>query len=43
MNKTKSQNSITFKTSFGKKRIGKFKKSRGPKEKLVSKYRGQGR
>lgn len=32
-----------MKISFGVRKGGKHKKSRGPKEKLVSKYRGQGR
>lgn len=30
------------KTVFGVRRKGKAKKHRGPKEKAVSKYRGQG-
>jgi len=30
------------KTLFGKRKKGKAKKRRGPKEKRVSKYRGQG-
>jgi len=30
-------------TSFGKRKGGKARKSRGPKDKKVSKYRGQGR
>lgn len=29
--------------SFGKKRTGVAKKSRGPKDKKVKEYRGQGR
>jgi len=31
------------KISFGKRKGGKAKKSSGPKDKAVSKYRGQGR
>lgn len=31
------------KRTFGVRRTGKFKKFKGPKEKNVSKYRGQGR
>jgi len=31
------------KITFGKKKPGKAKKSRGPKEKKSSKYRGQGK
>ena len=31
------------KTSFGKRKGGKAKKSSGPKDKKVSKYVGQGR
>lgn len=31
------------KTSFGKRKGGKAKKGSGPKDKAVSKYRGQGR
>ncbi len=31
------------KTTFGKRKGGKAKKSKGPKEKNVSKYRSQGR
>jgi hypothetical protein len=31
------------KTSFGRRKSGKAKKSKGPKEKNVSKYRSQGR
>jgi hypothetical protein len=31
------------KVTFGKRKGGKAKKSRGPKDKKVSKYRGQGR
>lgn len=31
------------KISFGKRKGGKARKSKGPKDKAVSKYRGQGR
>jgi len=31
------------KVTFGKRKKGKAAKSRGPKQKAVSKYRGQGR
>jgi hypothetical protein len=31
------------KTTFGRRKGGKATKSRGPKKKAVSKYRGQGR
>jgi len=31
------------KISFGKRKGGKAKKTKGPKDKKVSKYRGQGR
>ena len=31
------------KVTFGKRKKGKAQKSKGPKEKLVSKYRGQGK
>lgn len=31
------------KQTFGKRKGGKAAKSRGPKQKAVSKYRGQGR
>lgn len=31
------------KVSFGKRKGGKPRKSRGPKDKKISKYRGQGR
>lgn len=41
MAKTKSLDSR--KISFGKRKGGKAKKSKGPKDKSVSKYRGQGR
>jgi hypothetical protein len=32
-----------LKVTFGVRKGGKHKKFRGPKEKMVSKYRGQGR
>lgn len=32
----------SVKTTFGKRRKGKAKKRRGPKEKKISTYRGQG-
>lgn len=41
MAKTKSVDSR--KVTFGKRRKGKAQKSRGPKDKPVSKYRGQGK
>lgn len=31
------------KTTFGKRRKGKAQKRKGPKDKAVSKYRGQGK
>jgi len=31
------------KLSFGKRKSGKVQKSKGPKDKLMSKYRGQGK
>jgi hypothetical protein len=31
------------KITFGKRKAGKARKSKGPKDKKVSKYRGQGR
>jgi len=33
----------TQKVSFGKRRVGKYKKSTGPKEAPTKKYRGQGK
>lgn len=33
----------SFKITFGKRRKGKASKRKGPKDKHVSKYRGQGR
>lgn len=35
--------STSNKTTFGKRKGGKAKKLKGPREKAVSKYRGQGR
>jgi hypothetical protein len=34
--------SASIKTTFGKRKGGKARKGRGPKDKRVSKYRGQG-
>lgn len=31
------------KVTFGSKTVGKYKKSKGPKEKKRSKYKGQGK
>jgi len=42
MAKSKSVGGTT-KISFGKKRVGKAKKGKGPKETPTKKYRGQGR
>lgn len=36
-------NNDARKITFGARRKGKAKKSNGPKEKAVSKYRGQGK
>lgn len=33
----------SIKLSFGKRKGGKAQKTRGPKQKAVSKYRGQGK
>jgi hypothetical protein len=41
MAKVKSTDSK--KTTFGKRKGGKAQKSKGPKDKSVSKYRGQGK
>lgn len=35
--------SSAIKTTFGRRKGGKAKKGHGPKDKAVSKYRGQGR
>lgn len=40
MKKGKSE---SRKVSFGKRKGGKARKSRGPKDKKVSRYRGQGK
>lgn len=42
MAKTSTTNGLR-KITFGKRRKGKAQKSSGPKDKTVSKYRGQGR
>lgn len=34
---------IANKVSFGKRKGGKAKKSKGPKDKPISKYKGQGK
>jgi len=39
----KSKSTDLKKISFGKRRKGKAQKSKGPKDKPVSKYRGQGK
>lgn len=39
----KSKSDSSRKVSFGKRKKGKAKKTSGPKEKAVSKYKGQGR
>lgn len=39
----KAKGTEAKKISFGKRRLGKYAKSTGPKAKKVSKYRGQGR
>jgi len=39
----KKSNSESRKITFGNRRKGKHKKTSGPKDKKVSKYRGQGR
>lgn len=39
----KKGKSDSRKVSFGKRKGGKARKSRGPKDKKVSKYRGQGK
>ena len=40
---TKVKSTDSRKTTFGKRKGGKATKLRGPKDKPVSKYRGQGR
>ena len=42
MAKAKGSNTAQ-KVSFGKKGVGKFKKSFGPKDQKPKRYRGQGR
>jgi len=39
----KSKIGTNNKLTFGKRKTGKAKKTSGPKDKLVSKYRGQGK
>lgn len=39
----KAKSGDSRKLTFGKRKGGKAKKSNGPKDKNVSKYRGQGR
>lgn len=39
----KKGNTSSNKIQFGKRKGGKAQKSRGPKDKSVSKYRGQGK
>jgi hypothetical protein len=39
----KGKSTDSKKTTFGKRKGGKAQKSRGPKDKPVSKYRGQGK
>jgi hypothetical protein len=39
--RTKKEN--TNKITFGKRKSGKLRKRKGPKDKKVSKYRGQGK
>jgi hypothetical protein len=39
----KAKGTDAKKISFGKRRTGKLSKTSGPKDKNVSKYRGQGR
>ena len=41
--KSKKTTSDSRKTTFGKRKGGKARKSKGPKDKPVSKYRGQGK
>jgi hypothetical protein len=41
--KQSKTSSSGVKITFGVRRTGKAKKSRGPKDKLTSKYRGQGK
>ena len=39
----KSKSADSKKISFGKRKGGKAAKTKGPKDKAVSKYRGQGK
>ncbi len=39
----KSKGAESKKISFGKRRTGRMRKTSGPKDKKVSKYRGQGK
>lgn len=39
----KGKGGESFKITFGKRKKGRSAKSQGPKQKRVSKYRGQGR
>ena len=39
----KAKGSEANKISFGKRRLGRHRKTSGPKDKHVKKYRGQGR
>lgn len=43
MAKGKSASGESRKLTFGKRKKGKAQKSRGPKDKPVSKYKGQGK
>lgn len=43
MAKAKSAGASNNKITFGVRKGGKYKKTSGPKEKKVSKYRGQGK
>lgn len=38
-----AKNTESVKISFGKRRKGKAQKRRGPKDKKISKYKGQGK
>ena len=43
MAKVKSSGGTSQKVNFGKRRLGKAKKRKGPKDKHIKKYRKQGR
>ena len=43
MAKGKSSSGEAKKVTFGKRKKGKASKSRGPKDKPISKYKGQGK